>query len=393
MDILDEWNKRLQDYFQKFSKNQFSLKYQNSFLTQTGDIVLKSIKQEDNSKVKFEVNDLITESKKWNLVLNECQYINNSVSLFLNREIAYRILITQIIKNGLVPVYKNQQICLICDVATDEDLSMTDFRIRAVFKVVSNILEFNGYQILDSSSLNKTVPQIVVGKTRSMKLGDVTYLICSPVITNGMTANDYLRKRSNDMQLIAQHKYGIRVKDQQRFQASIASLGRSAAIVDMLESKANSQINMKQEKNKSSKGAAFILYNYARLSVLFKNFAEKQHNKYYPPSPPATDVDYSLLTEEDEWHLFWVYVAGFPAIIQQASGGGQLTRIAPHLVLNFACGLVISLSKYYRRIRILTENRDHLLPVMFARIYLLKSVHKVLSTLLDLMDLEPITEM
>lgn len=46
------------------------------------------------------------------------------------------------------------------------------------------------------------------------------------------------------------------------------------------------------------KGAAFILYNYARISVLFKTFAEKQKTGYYPELPPLENVDFSLLSEE-----------------------------------------------------------------------------------------------
>lgn len=71
------------------------------------------------------------------------------------------------------------------------------------------------------------------------------------------------------MQLIAQHKYGIRVRDHQRFQEMIASLGRSAAIVDMLESKASSPIDMKKEKNQSSKGMFYNIDTYDPITLDF----------------------------------------------------------------------------------------------------------------------------
>ncbi|XP_053696990.1 DALR anticodon-binding domain-containing protein 3 [Sabethes cyaneus] len=393
MDILNELAEKLQSYLRNHSKYQFSLKYQNKHLSKTGDIMLKPIDQEVNAEFSFEPNSLITEGRKWNITINECKINNGSVSLFLNRVPVYRNIIGQIIENKLAPAWKHEQICITCDVEESDHFSMTNFRMLSVYNIVRNIIKFNGYDITNNPNIDGIVEKIIVGKSSSLKAVGVTHITCAPVITNGISANDYIRKRANDMQLIAQHKYGIRVKDQQRFQVTVASLGRSAAIVDMLESKANSQIDLKKEKNKSSKGAAFILYNYARLSVLFKTFDQKQHTNYYPPLPAVVDIDFSLLTEEDEWQLFWVYVAGFPAMMQHASGNGQLVKIAPHIVLSFASGLVISLSKYYRRIRILTENRNHLLPVMFARIYLLKSVYIVLSTLMALLDLEPIAEM
>lgn len=63
------------------------------------------------------------------------------------------------------------------------------------------------------------------------------------------------------MQLIAQHKYGIRVRDHRHFQETIASLGRSAAIVDMLESKASSPVDMRKDKYQSSKGKCACYFN------------------------------------------------------------------------------------------------------------------------------------
>lgn len=394
MDIFSEWYRELKSCLKKITQHQFSLKYQNKRLSETGDVVLKLIKQVKDPDAVFERDCLISESRKWNLVIRDCQLTCNSVHLFLDREVVYRYFIRQNIENKVAPIGTGKQICLTCDIdENDMNLCMTDFRIKCIYKAVKNILIFNGYNIIEKSNADELVQQVVIGKNHPMKTAGVINIICGNVITNDMSAIEYMRKRGNDMQLIAQHKYGVRVKDQQRFQITIASLGRSATIVDILESKATSQIDMKKEKNKSTKGAAFILYNYARLSVLFKTFAEKQHINYYPPLPPFNEVDFRLLKEEDEWQLFWVYVARFPLMMQQAAGDGQLNRIASHVMLGFVSGLVISLSKYYRRIRILTENREHLLPVMFARIYLLKSVYSVLSTLMVLLDLEPITEM
>lgn len=375
----------------KLKSRRFSVKCQNKQLAECGDIVVKIADPSGIGEDQPEAIFLDQENREWSLPIAREKISNLSIGLFLDRTETYRLLISS---SGSWQMSENlgKKIHLTCDIdgSNCEQYSLTELRVVSVRNVVKNLLVLQGFEVLKENSTEESVDRLHVGLTRT---GSAVNLLCGPVVTNGTLASEYVRKRANDMQLIAQHKYGLRVKDQERFQKMIASLGRSAAIVDLLESKASSPIVMKGDKNQSSKGAAFILYNFARLSVLFRTFEEKQRSGYYPDLPPVETVDFGLLREEDEWQLFWVYVAGFPAMLRQALGDGQLARVAPHVVLGFTSGLVICLSKYYRRVRILTENRDHMLPTMFARIHLLKSVYRVLSTLLDLLELEPVTQM
>uniref|UniRef100_A0A1Q3F0V5 DALR anticodon binding domain-containing protein n=1 Tax=Culex tarsalis TaxID=7177 RepID=A0A1Q3F0V5_CULTA len=394
MDPLEQLEHQLRAILQqKLKSPRFSVKCQNKQLAAGGDILVKIADPTWIGEDQLDAVFLDGEDREWRLPITREKISNLSISLFLNRTETYRSLVTSW-SEGTWKFEDNLQkkIHLSCDIddSNCDQLSLTDLRVVLVRNVVRNLLMLQGYQVLPEESTEESVDRLHVGLTRA---GSGVNLLCGPVITSGTTACEYIRKRANDMQLIAQHKYGLRVKDQERFQKMISSLGRSAAIVDLLESKASSPIDMKRDKNQSSKGAAFILYNFARLSVLFRTFEEKQLTGYYPELPPTEMIDFDLLKEEDEWQLFWVYVAGFPAILRQALGDGQLVRVAPHVVLGFTSGLVISLSKYYRRVRILTENRDHMLPTMFARIHLLKAVYRVLSTLLDLLELEPVSQM
>ncbi|XP_058821668.1 DALR anticodon-binding domain-containing protein 3 [Topomyia yanbarensis] len=390
MDILSKFEQQVTTYLQGYLK-RYVIKYQNKRLAETGDIVVKQAESRDVDAV--ELDALIGESKEWAISITKAQATKIAISLYLNREAVYRTFILQYAnRNFACAVRTNDRICLICDVDEKrENLSMVDFRRLAVKTVADSLLRLGGYNV--SNELNDSAQTMIITDKRSKQSSNNLEILCGSVTTYGITATEYISKRANDMQLIAQHKYGIRVKDHRQFQQTIASLGRSAAIVDMLESKVSSPIDMKKQKNQSSKGASFILYNYARLSVLFNTYNEKQNANYYPQLPPISKIDFTLLIEEDEWQLFWVYVAGFPAMVKQALGDGQLMRFAPHVVLSFTSGLVICLSKYYRRVRILTENREHLLSTMFARIHLLQSVYTVLSTLLKLLNLEPVTKM
>lgn len=375
---------------------RLSLKYQGKQLAECGDIIVKIVEPKTDF-ADFDAQSLATESQKWSLPIGTVRVADSSVAFFMKREKAFRCFITASLQDKIWRTDNAyQQIILSNDVGEVKSLdalNLMEFRILTLTNVVRNLFEFVGLKISNNISSEENYHIIKITRNRCKAATNTTDLICGPVMSKSLCATDFIRNRANDMQLIAQHKYGIRVRDNQRFQDMIASLGRSAAIVDMLESKASSPIDMKKERNYSSKGAAFILYNYARISVLFKTVEEKQKACYYPELPSVETVDFALLQEEDEWQLLWVYVAGFPEMIKQALGDGLLSRLSPHLVLSFASGLVICLSKYYRRVRILTENREHLLPTMFARIYLLKSVYNILSALLKILDLEAVTHM
>lgn len=99
---------------------------------------------------------------------------------------------------------------------------------------------------------------------------------------------------------MAQHKYGLRVKNERVFIDLIEKLGNYAVTVDLLEVKVTSPVGLNWNAlgNGSSKGASFILYNSARLESLMDNFDSKVQDGYYPPLPKFEDIDINLLKEE-----------------------------------------------------------------------------------------------
>ena len=190
---------------------------------------------------------------------------------------------------------------------------------------------------------------------------------------------------------MAQHKYGLRVNNEKVFKDLIDKLGMAAVTVDLLEVKHSSPVNLNITGCSSSKGAAFILYNSARLETLLRLFDEKVKSGYFPELPDFDDINIDLLKEEEEWELLLTYIIGFPSMINRATN--DLTRISPHLICSFLSGLVGTFSIYYRRVRILTENRSQLLPTLYARIYLLKCLQIILNKSLALLDIRPINRM
>ncbi|XP_058172674.1 DALR anticodon-binding domain-containing protein 3-like [Anopheles ziemanni] len=379
-----------------------------------GDLMIKS---KTDTDISFDVEALQRTSTCWPLPIYRISIASNVVYIWFERKIAFRNAIAAM--EWKLPMTNrsngSERLCLdspAIQAATSN--SMAHFRANALTKVMKNCFTYAGYIMVEKAQLEDTnmlapVKKIAFvqrkNKVANEQLGEmaehVVEILSGPVLIGSdlADADDYIKRRSNEMQLIAQHRYGVRIRDVNELERIVASLGRSAAIVDVLQQKHSSTIDMRvagqgtTRTPTATKGAAFILYNFARLVSIFKKYRLMMEQEGYPRIPPVNEVDFGLLTDPEEWHLLYVYVIGFPYAMRRTLGDKDLERIAPHHLLEFTFGLVSCLSKYYRSTRILTDNRPKLLPVMFARLHLLEAIYNVLQTLLNLLGLEPIDEM
>lgn len=119
---------------------------------------------------------------------------------------------------------------------------------------------------------------------------------------------------------MAEHKYGVRAKDEQIFKDLIRTVGVAAVTVDLLEVKHSSPVTLSMtnhcggtSKGISScnnsfffweliftccAGATFILYNSARIETLCATFDERIRSGYYPPMPSLEHIEMGMLKEE-----------------------------------------------------------------------------------------------
>lgn len=84
------------------------------------------------------------------------------------------------------------------------------------------------------------------------------------------------------------------------FNDRIRKLGVAAVTVDLLEVKYSSPVTLSFTNNASgtSRGAAFIMYNSARIETLCEKFDERVRQGYYPQMPNFEDIDVTLLKDE-----------------------------------------------------------------------------------------------
>ncbi|XP_019623120.1 PREDICTED: DALR anticodon-binding domain-containing protein 3-like [Branchiostoma belcheri] len=215
-----------------------------------------------------------------------------------------------------------------------------------------------------------------------------------------LTAQDFWRLRHAQMKEASVLKYGDTVEGP-GWDSTITAMTAAAIKFELLftscQNIAKLDLSIKEsgEGPQDNKGGAFILYNCARLATLFKHYQEDVQAGVYPDLPDISSVDFSLLKEEEEWELLFNFLLPYPDLVQGTVGDISNTRakILTHQVCSFLIALSRDLSSYYRRVRVLLEPRVHLLPVMFARLHLLKGVQQVMHNGLSLLGIQPLAQM
>lgn len=108
----------------------------------------------------------------------------------------------------------------------------------------------------------------------------------------------FFRLRTNDMCLIALHKYGLRFKEEEKFSSLMEQIGTAAVTIDLLEVKHSSPVQIVRNAKGSTRGASFILYNSARLETLLRTFESRSREGFYVPLPELQSISWDLLNKE-----------------------------------------------------------------------------------------------
>ncbi|CAH1175761.1 unnamed protein product [Phaedon cochleariae] len=347
--------------------------------------------------VDKQIIQLKEESTNWSIHIDKIVVENNEAFLFLERsQELLRNVIEQVIECG--HSYSSSKviertICLqthpIIEDHTEVDLSV--LRLHLVKEVAKNFINKSTREIPEGSS----VVHLLLNP-----IDDCTVnVLCGPVLNDkgvksSTAAKDLYRTRSDDMKMMAYHKYHVPAVANQSWNTYFRKLGEASVTIEMLANKPQKPIKITVNDTRSAnKGSSFIFYNCARLSALFKEFDKKTATSIYPELPNISDVDFSLLTQPEEWELFYVYIMQYPLVVKSCIRDIEKGFLNPQYLISFLTNLSSVFSVYYRRIRILTNPREHMFAVIHARIFLLKAVQIVFHDALELLNIEPIKEM
>jgi len=175
----------------------------------------------------------------------------------------------------------------------------------------------------------------------------------------------------------------------------LQSQAEACMILQFLSVSPNTQIKVEVQDNdnQNTREWAFILYNYARLCVLFESFHSKVTNGDMPPLPDISEVNLSLLSTDDEWALIWVFILDWPVLMDTfaqdlLNAGNTLPKFSA--VVRFLSSLSHRLSTYYSRYHVLPQTpQNHLFPQMYARLHLLRIVQRLMEICFHTLGVTP----
>ncbi|XP_023326869.1 DALR anticodon-binding domain-containing protein 3-like isoform X1 [Eurytemora carolleeae] len=106
----------------------------------------------------------------------------------------------------------------------------------------------------------------------------------------------------------------------------------------------------------------------------------------YPPLLPV--FNYTLLKEEEEWEICFVYLLPYPDLLEEVVQQHTVHRIPLHLI-----GLSKCLSRYYSRVKVLKDPLPQLIPIIHSRIQFLQEIQKVFQSSLYILGLQHLDKM
>ncbi|XP_064606238.1 DALR anticodon-binding domain-containing protein 3-like [Liolophura sinensis] len=228
--------------------------------------------------------------------------------------------------------------------------------------------------------------------------------VAPPSVKHQLTPETFYSLIENEMREAAVMKYGDQVQGP-GWERSITCLTQATVKMELLNSSCRNTVKLSIPQNTDDLGGpkrcgTFVMYNCARLAMLFSHFNQAVEKGTYPEMPPVEEIDFSVLREEEEWILMFNYLWPYPDVVAEAvacltpaSTSPNSIGIHTHKVCNFLVSLSQHVSTYYSRCHILGESRPHLYALMFARLYLMKGVHQVMRNGLALMGIQPLNQL
>lgn len=127
--------------------------------------------------------------------------------------------------------------------------------------------------------------------------------------------------------------------------------------------------------------ATFVLYNHSRIVQLLH-----QAFKAIPDSQLKCNIDFSLLQEEEEWELAFLYLLDYSSIRKYSMSLTSKGEVKSGRLIRFLIALCHCFSRYYNRVHIITT-AEHLWALQCARLELLKLIQRVIEDALTLLDI------
>ncbi|XP_076651233.1 uncharacterized protein LOC143358168 [Halictus rubicundus] len=365
----------------------------------------KEIDDKTNAEIANEVLSLlISSSKAWPIKIEKYFLQKERICLFLQR--------VPIIQNAIRAVIERQHdfgrsspVNKVFSLRTnqDEESELTTARLRFIQIITENILHLHGCKTDKEDARFKVV---FTSKSEGKTEDDYEKCVCG-VVKNSksntketqLTWEEYIQDKINELKILNDQKnFEMDEEDVRSDDQFLENIAKATATFELLSVKPSRAvfIGCKSAADRcitNTKGASFVLYNATRIAAIVAKYNSKKLAGEYPDLPNINDVNFSLLDQEEEWELVYNFIIGYQEIIKDCIKYEPVFQTNPQILCIFLSRLCQKFSIYYRRIRILTEAYDHLIPTMTARLFMLHSLQIVIQNALILMDIVPVLRM
>ncbi|XP_016985239.1 DALR anticodon-binding domain-containing protein 3 [Drosophila rhopaloa] len=282
--------------------------------------------------------------------------------------------------------------------ATDGSQELRFYRLQQLYQIMLRLVDYSPWRLVEAKDQKEDTlfVNVELQKCSQMETKNHVCLVSGPVLepvkktATAMVLDNYLEMRSMHMRLMAMHRNGIRPAGLCNIDVLMKRLGAAAVIVDLFEVRHATAASVVRNGLGSSKGASYILYNSARLETLLRTFGGQVHAGVYEPLPPLGEIDLRVLEDDMDWQLIYGYLLTFPELLESLMDQVKQGQCGVHLLVRFIDSLASTFSRYYRHKKVLVQKRDQLMPILYARIYLIMAVRQIMNVALSLLGIEPV---
>ncbi|KYQ46382.1 DALR anticodon-binding domain-containing protein 3 [Trachymyrmex zeteki] len=347
---------------------------------------------------------LILKSSSWLIRIQRCTLQKERICLFLNRGDIVANSIRMAIECGMTfGKAKSTDKAFILKYQPDGQSDLTTQRLLLMRNIAAKALSLHGHML--STGANCVGRYMFTSKSEgSIDEGYKKY-VCG-VVKNSQTNSkeicltweQYIRYKMNQLAELSEHKF-IEDEKNDAKDLFLRNLANAIIIFELTAVKPSRSViirNNNFEDDRSitnTRGASFALYNAARIATIITKHNEKVSCGDYPSLPDIKNVDFSQLQEEEEWELIYNFILGYPQMINDCLKCEPSFHVYPQVICLFLSRLCQKFSVYYRKVRILTEGGNHLIPKMVARLYMLRALHVVFENALDILGIKPVSRM
>uniref|UniRef100_A0A8D8T0K2 DALR anticodon-binding domain-containing protein 3 n=1 Tax=Cacopsylla melanoneura TaxID=428564 RepID=A0A8D8T0K2_9HEMI len=334
--------------------------------------------------IKTEISDLVIKDsqEKWCFPLKSINISADYVHLFLNKSIVFKETIWQVHQKGKMYGFHktNKKISLQKDPNVKN--SLTQLRIDLAINLTERLLQKLDYKVTtDDNEINfyfTNRSEIPTGFQKIFIMG----------VEDGkkkceLSSEDYFSLISSEVSTMS---------NRMDTPTSTKNLIDTCVMFNLFHANVSSpaRLSGRGEVSHNTKDAIFVVYNYVRLKTIVKTYQSKVEQNVYPPLPSIELTDYSLLSKDEEWGILLDHIVRFPQLVAEFSSKLE-TESKLHLHTLFTMLVVFSnqVSRYYRRVRILTEPKPHLIQIMFARLHLISACLTIYEILFECLNIIP----